>query len=169
MGRLKKEFGIRCVVFDKDNTLSLCYVDELHESVRETVEQSKIIFGERCVAILSNSVGSCDDLDYKGAAETEQNMQLPVIRHVEKKPACLREVLAHFEHLTPELKASEICIVGDRVLTDVLFANLNGMLSVLVKPLSIRTDHPIAVVIRSFERWILLPFIRGLRLGRGRQ
>lgn len=38
---------------------------------------------------------------------------------------------------------------GDRVLTDVMFANQYGMLSVLVAPLSIKTDHPIAVIIRS--------------------
>ena len=46
----------------------------------------------RAVAILSNSVGSCDDIEYKSAVKTEKMMELPVIRHVKKKPSCLKEV-----------------------------------------------------------------------------
>ena len=41
-----------------------------------------------------------------------------------------------------------LSIAGDRVLTDVVFANQYGMLSVLVAPLSLSKDHPIAVIIR---------------------
>ena len=43
--------------------------------------------------------------------------------------------------------------VGDRVLTDVVFGNQYGMLSVLVEPLSLVKDHPVAVIIRY---WTLL-------------
>lgn len=70
---------------------------------------------------------------------------------------------------------------GDRVLTDVVFANQNRMLSVLVQPISFIRDHPIAVIlrcvcaksayyslsettytstIRGMERWILLPIVK---------
>ena len=52
-------------MFDKDNTLSLAFVDELHESVVDTMEKANKLFPGR-VAILSNSVGSCDDKDYAG-------------------------------------------------------------------------------------------------------
>lgn len=44
------------------------------------------------IAILSNSVGSCDDDKYEGAEQTENSIGLPVIRHQLKKPACLDEV-----------------------------------------------------------------------------
>jgi Mitochondrial PGP phosphatase len=44
------------------------------------------------VAILSNSVGSCDDRNFESAAKTEKMMKLPVIRHLAKKPSCLKEV-----------------------------------------------------------------------------
>ena len=40
------------------------------------------------------------------------------------------------------------CCSGDRLLTDVVFANRYGMLSVLVAPLSHTQDHPVAVVLR---------------------
>jgi len=161
MRRLKEEHGIRCVVFDKDNTLSLTYVDELHSSAVHAVESSRQVFGPSGVAILSNSVGSSDDEGYQSAAATEEKMQLAVIRHARKKPDCLDEVLGHFAScLGTSVKAHEIAVVGDRVLTDVLFANLNGMLSILVAPISIRTDHPIAVIIRGFERRVILPLLR---------
>jgi len=157
-----KKLGLRCVVFDKDQTLTLTYVDSLHESATDAVARVKDEFGPGCVAILSNSVGSCDDVGYLCAAETEKNMNLAVIRHVHKKPACLDEVLAHFSTHAPDLLPEQICVVGDRVLTDVLFANLNGMHAILVAPISVRQDHPIAAIIRILERRVLLPLIRFL-------
>ena len=80
-----KEQGITCVIFDKDQTLSVTYVDLLHPSVLEQVNHAKQMF-PNAVAILSNSVGSCDDDGYKGAIEAEKHLKLPVIRHRLKKP-----------------------------------------------------------------------------------
>lgn len=37
---------------------------------------------------------------------------------------------------------------GDRLMTDIVFANQYGMKSVLVEPLTYVRDHPAAVVIR---------------------
>ena len=80
-----KEQGITCVVFDKDQTLSVTYVDQLHPTVVDHVNLARQVF-PNAVAILSNSVGSCDDDGYHGAMETEKHMKLPVIRHRLKKP-----------------------------------------------------------------------------------
>lgn len=44
-------------------------------------------------------------------------------------------------------------------MTDVLFANSNGMKSVLVGPISFLRDHPVAMVVRLLE-YALLPIIR---------
>ena len=71
----------------------------------------------QAVAILSNSVGTNDDIDHIGALETEQNMDIPVIRHASKKPACLDEVLQHFrENMQYDVQPEQICVVGDRYL-----------------------------------------------------
>ena len=77
------------MVFDKDQTLSVTYVDQLHPSVVDHVNLAKQQF-PNAVAILSNSVGSCDDDGYQGAMETEKYMKLPVIRHRLKKPCNYR-------------------------------------------------------------------------------
>mmetsp|Transcript_35751 Transcript_35751/g.33890 ORF Transcript_35751/g.33890 Transcript_35751/m.33890 type:complete len:242 (-) Transcript_35751:48-773(-) len=155
-----KSNGINCIIFDKDNTLSYTYIDELHPSFIDKMIEVKKIFPE-AVAILSNSVGSCDDYLFKSAIQTEKKMNLPVIRHQIKKPSCLKEVLDHFESvLKRKVSPQETCMIGDRVLTDVVFANQNGMLSVLVAPLSISKDHPIAVLIRWLETLLLLPLLK---------
>jgi len=83
------------------------------------------------VAILSNSVGSCDDINYKGAERLERHLSLPIIRHKNKKPDCLSDVckfvftfnifsylyffkvLNHFtERSGKEIFPHEICIIG---------------------------------------------------------
>jgi phosphatidylglycerophosphatase GEP4 len=88
--RLKNN-GIKYLVFDKDNTLSIAYADVLHESAQSTVAKATKQFPD-AVAILSNSVGSSDDVDFKGAIDIEGKFGIPVIRHEYKKPSCADEV-----------------------------------------------------------------------------
>ena len=61
---------------------------------------------------------------------------------------CLISKLAFWIVSISILHIATIPLAGDRVLTDVVFANQYGMLSVLVAPLSLAKDHPIAVIIR---------------------
>lgn len=51
-------------------------------------------------------------------------------------------------------------MIGDRLLTDITFANRNGMVSVLVMPLSLKEDHPVAIVIRFLETSVILPLLK---------
>ena len=115
------------------------------------------VFGHGNVAILSNSAGTKDDEGYEDAIKIEHEMGINVIRHDEKKPGGLREV---FEHFNGELgekveNASELCMVGDRLLTDVVFGNLHGMLTVHCLPLCTgkdnKGDNMVASVIRGLE------------------
>ena len=68
------EFGIKHLVFDKDNTLTLPYKPhyfspELEEAI---LGDCISVFSRDNVAILSNSVGSKDDApDYTGALKVE--------------------------------------------------------------------------------------------------
>ena len=94
---LKKE-GVKYIVFDKDNTLSVCYGRHIHESIRPKIDEFKAFFPSR-IAILSNSVGSCDDVGFRDAINTERSFNIPVIQHIHKKPNCLEEVLVMFSLL----------------------------------------------------------------------
>lgn len=82
-------------------------------------------------AILSNSAGTRDDPNYEDAIKIEEALGISVIRHEEKKPGGLDEVLRHFHLDDP----ATVCVVGDRVLTDVVFGNLYGLLTIHTLPL----------------------------------
>jgi phosphatidylglycerophosphatase GEP4 len=73
------------------DSCSNTYCDELHHTVEDKVKEALEKFPS-AVAILSNSIGSSDDRNYSGADRVERNLGLPVIRHLEKKPACIKEV-----------------------------------------------------------------------------
>ena len=167
--------GIRGVLLDKDNTITAPYVDELHPRAAAGLAELQAKFPGR-VAILSNSAG-LRDYDPLGeeADRLERAMGVPVLRHSTKKPmptpAALAEVLAHFngnppggtqqEWLCEELQAHEICVVGDRLLTDVLFGNIHGLYTVhLTSVLSLKGDNTMARLFRNFESGMLGPVLR---------
>jgi phosphatidylglycerophosphatase GEP4 len=127
---LQQHAGIEAVVFDKDHTLTAPYVNVVHDMAQSGLERCVAVFGRERVAILSNSAGTLDDVDYLDAQQLEAALGLKVIRHAEKKPGGLSEVLAHFGLDDP----AKICMVGDRLLTDIVFGNLHGMLTVHTLP-----------------------------------
>ena len=147
-----KRMGIKYIVFDKDQTLTSTYSSDYHSKISILPFQES--FGEKNLAILSNSVGSNNDENFEEAIQTELKMKISVIRHLKKKPDCLQEVLTHFRDKSvnnnddTNIHTRQICVIGDRVLTDVVFANLHGMYSVLVEPLDCKSDHPISIFFR---------------------
>jgi len=149
---MNKKCGIRGIIFDKDNTITAPYDLTVHPKASVGLNQALDIFGSENVAILSNSAGSKDDIDYEHAIEIEQAMGINVIRHDEKKPGGLKDVLKHFPGID---EPSQLCMIGDRLLTDVLFGNLYGMLTVHCLPLCSGEDNVrdnfIASKIRSIE------------------
>ena len=59
---LLKKQGYRHVVFDKDNTLTLPYVNKIHSSVEKSFNHCVELFGASNVVLFSNSAGSKDDV-----------------------------------------------------------------------------------------------------------
>jgi phosphatidylglycerophosphatase GEP4 len=152
---MKANCGIRAVAFDKDNTLTAPYDNALHPSASEGLANAISVFGSSNVAILSNSAGTLDDQNYTDAIHIEETLGIPVIRHREKKPGGLDEVLKHFDLKDP----AELCVVGDRLLTDIVFGNLHGMLTAHTLPLCTgkenAKDNKVAKLIRSVENTAL--------------
>eukprot|EP00669_Euglena_mutabilis_P001087 TRINITY_DN11371_c0_g1_i1.p3 TRINITY_DN11371_c0_g1~~TRINITY_DN11371_c0_g1_i1.p3 ORF type:complete len:240 (-),score=75.39 TRINITY_DN11371_c0_g1_i1:36-755(-) len=153
--------GIRGVVLDKDNTLTAPYQDVVHPAVRDGFARCRAAFPNGAVCILSNSAGTDNDDGYESAKATEQALGLPVVRHRSKKPAGFPETLAFLQSALPDLQAHELCVIGDRVLTDVVFGNLHGALTVHTQPLSTRGDNLVARILRPVEgalvhllRWV---------------
>jgi hypothetical protein len=74
----------------------------------------------------------------------------------------LEEVMSHFvatNSSEPILHPWELCMIGDRLLTDVVFGNLHGMLTVHCLPLCSGEDNvgdnAMAKIIRNVENKVL--------------
>ena len=93
---LRSTGGIRYLIFDKDNTLTLPYERDIHPSVADVVPKLKKAFGSENIAILSNSVGSKEDKGGREADELEALWGIKVIRHEKKKPDVGDDILRHF-------------------------------------------------------------------------
>lgn len=156
---MRDQCGIKAVVFDKDNTLTAPYATEVHPNAEVGLRSALDVFGRSNVAILSNSAGTKDDPGYEDAERIEKEMGIAVIRHDEKKPGglCLAEVMKHFGDGISD--PSQLCMVGDRLLTDVVFGNLYGMLTVHCDPLCTgeenKNDNTVASVVRTGENSIM--------------
>jgi len=148
---LRAHAGIRAVAFDKDNTLTAPYENFIHTDAAFGLSGAISAFGVENVAILSNSAGTADDENFRDALEIEEALGIAVIRHSTKKPGGMDEVLTHFGLTDP----AELCVVGDRLLTDVVFGNLHGCMTVHVLPLckgaDNAKDNKIAKIVRSIE------------------
>ncbi|KAL4854406.1 putative phosphatidylglycerophosphatase [Chlorella vulgaris] len=142
-----KAAGFRGCVFDKDNTLTEPYELELHPHVRDSLAECSRVFEGRLV-LYSNSAGLQQfDPDGKEAAVLEAALGIPVLRHREKKPSGGSEdIEQHFE-----CKAEQLIMVGDRYLTDVVFGNRNGMLTIRPAPFTSRGEPKAVLLARSIE------------------
>jgi phosphatidylglycerophosphatase GEP4 len=94
---------------------------------QDSWNRCKMIFGPHRMVIVSNSAGTPDDELFIDAQLIESKLGVHVLRHDVKKP---HGANALFEHLKP-LKPHEIAVIGDRILTDIVYANQNGMMSIL--------------------------------------
>jgi len=148
--------GIKAIVFDKDNTLTAPYSLKIHPVVAPAVQQCLSIFHKNAI-IMSNSAGTLDDALYAEAQEIEAALGMHVLRHREKKPRGFEELMSHFEDLNP----SEICFIGDRLLTDILFGSLHGLYTIHVsKALDTKNDNSFARIIRSVENNVIVRLLR---------
>ena len=83
--------------------------------------------------IVSNRAGT--DSYVEEAELVEQSTGVPVLRHSTKKPGCGSDILGFFRSHpeTGVTRPSQIAVVGDRLLTDIMLANLMGAMGVWVQ------------------------------------
>ncbi len=140
-----KKAGIKGLIFDKDNTLTAPYKYEIHPKVKEIFEKFREVYGNRIV-IMSNSAGTKDDSEYKDATRIEDKLEIYVLRHDRKKPGGIDAVNNYFG-----VCLKDLAMFGDRVLTDVVFGNRYGMLTIHTAFLTEEGDNKTAAKIRKIE------------------
>lgn len=86
--------------------------------------------------IVSNTSGATSwDPQRKMAQALEEETGIPVLTHSDKKPGCGSEVMEYFRKHpeTGVTSPSQIAVVGDRLTTDIMMANMMGAWGFWVK------------------------------------
>ena len=134
--------GIQAVVLDKDNTLAAPYGSTLFSpSLRSALHEAQDTFGSQRVALFSNTLGFVDS--------TRQWEGVAIVQHPHaQKPEGLIEVLDHFHETTgTPIEPHTVVMIGDRLLTDVVFGNMHGMATIYTEPLVTGPN--------SGEKWVV--------------
>ncbi|TAQ86848.1 Phosphatidylglycerophosphatase/4-nitrophenylphosphatase [Chlorociboria aeruginascens] len=139
---LNKAFGkyqnvnIKAVVLDKDNCFAYPKSNQIHKPYNEHFQKLRDAYPGRRLLIVSNTAGALS-LDPAGrlAAEVEKSTGVEVMAHGTKKPGCGPEIMEYFRKHpeTGVTRPDQIVIVGDRLTTDVMMANMMGSYAVWVK------------------------------------
>ena len=135
-----KKLGIKCLIFDLDNTIALINQDRITDSTKKLLNSLKKDFK---IVIISNNVNK----RVKKYADTlfcdfVANAMKPLsrgYRKIRKKYGFQKE---------------EMCMIGDQLVTDIYGGNRYHMFTILVDPLGTK-DLKITSLNRFIERKIL--------------
>ncbi|CAK7891711.1 phosphatidylglycerophosphatase Gep4p, mitochondrial [[Candida] anglica] len=116
--------NIKGVVLDKDNCFAKDHDDKIWPEYTETWKRLQDAYPKENLLIVSNSAGTDDDIEHKQAEKLERDTGVTVLRHSTKKPGCHSEILDYFS--ARGISNSEIVVIGDRLFTDILMANMMG-------------------------------------------
>lgn len=142
-----KEQGVKALFFDLDNTLIPYDIDIIPEETKAFLEELNesfkvLIISNSRVKRVSKAVSVLDDIPYVKFAKKPLKFGF-------KK--ALKKV---------NVKASEVAIIGDQLMTDVFGANrLKAKASILVFPIKQKSDH----IFTRFNRRIEKHFIKKVK------
>ena len=137
--KLKKN-GIKCLVFDLDNTLGLIDEKECPKEAKKLLKKLKKDF---TIYISSNNTRKrilpyIEDLEIEGESFSLKPLPKGLIR-IRKRCG---------------FKKSEMAMIGDQMVTDILSGNLYGITTILVDPLGVK-DLKITGLNRKIENFIV--------------
>lgn len=146
-----KDAGFKGLVLDKDNTLSIPFALEVEINLKSSLETALKVFDGKAV-LYSNSAGLTQyDPEGHEAATLEAALGMPVLRHRDKKPGGGKmELEQHFG-----CPSSHLVMVGDRYLTDVVFGNRHGMLTIHTTPMTTQGEPYGVVMARRIEEYFV--------------
>ncbi|KAI9831320.1 MAG: hypothetical protein M1819_005094 [Sarea resinae] len=171
-GSTTKKVDIRAVVLDKDNCFAVPHSNHVYAPYSDKFRALLAAYPRQNLLIVSNSSGtSAQDPDGKDAALLEQNTGVKVLRHSSKKPSSSTQnaILQHFltsssptststptpSSSTQVTHPSQIAIVGDRLLTDVMLANEMGAYSIWVRDGVVESSSSFSRLEKSLAAFLL--------------
>ena len=133
--KLQKD-GIKCLIFDLDNTLAAIDEEIPNKKVKDLMEKLKKKFN---VWILSNNS------DKKRIDKVANALKIDYISFA------IKPFSFGFRRIVKKtsFKKKELCIIGDQIMTDVLGGNSFGIFTVLVEQIGVKD-----LKITSFNRYL---------------
>ncbi|KAI1824169.1 HAD-superfamily phosphatase [Xylaria intraflava] len=131
-----KKCDIKAVVLDKDDCFAYPDTNEIYPKYIERFQQLRKEYPGHRLLIVSNTAGATTyDRDGRLARELEAATGVCVLAHRVKKPGCGDEIMAHFRKHpdTGVTHPSEIVVIGDRLMTDMMLANMMGSWGIWIK------------------------------------
>lgn len=141
---------IKAIVLDKDNCISYPHKTYIWEPYTDQWEKLKKYYPGKALLIVSNTAGSDDDFELNDSQNIEQRTGVHVLQHSTKKPGCYGEILKYFHDNKIVNSADEIVVIGDRLFTDIMMANLMGASGIWLKQGVSKSANPMMM----FERFI---------------
>ena len=131
-----KSLGIKCLIFDLDNTIAL--IDE-HKIPKNVEKLFKKLNEDFCVVIISNNYR-------KRISAFCEPFNTPFVSFAMKPlPFGFKKVKHKYN-----FEKSEMCMIGDQLMTDILGGNSFGIYTILVDPLG-KKDLKITSINRMLE------------------
>ncbi|PNS18939.1 HAD phosphatase, family IIIA [Sphaceloma murrayae] len=125
--------------------------------MQERFAQLREAYPGKRLLIVSNTAGTLADPTGKDAEILENNTKSTVLRHRTKKPGCGAEV-QRFLADQPDLNItspSQIAVVGDRLFTDVMLANMMGARAIWVRDGVVGDQNMFARAEKSIASFLL--------------
>lgn len=120
---------IRACILDKDNCFAAPHELHVHPSCRKRFDALCTEFHRNRLIVVSNTAGTTS-VDPAGllAKQVEDNVGVRVLSHSTPKPGCGAEIMDFLQSTEgPKVEhAAQVVVIGDRLLTDVMLANMMG-------------------------------------------
>ena len=120
-----KSYGIKCILFDLDNTLVAPYIKKPPRKLKDFIERIKDM---KFKVIIYSNASKKRISPFKKTLEADASYSSRK-RHGKK----LKKIISEYKY-----SESEIALIGDQFMTDVYGGNKEGIFTVLVDPISDR-------------------------------
>lgn len=155
----EKKPDIRAVVLDKDNCFAVPHANEIYPTYQTKFDELRKAYPGSKLLIVSNTAGTGADPGHKEADLLERNTGVKVLQHATKKPGCHAEIMDYFRSKPDSMvtKPEQVAIVGDRLFTDVMMANMMGAHGLWVRD-GVVGDQNIVSLAHTYLRTCRLTF-----------
>ena len=112
------------------------------------------------ILIVSNSAGTSSDHGGSECKMLHESTGIDVLEHKVKKPGCWRQVLEYLraKQSLQDVQPNQIAVIGDRLLTDVMMANLAGCWAIWIKDGVVVNNGPVSArtSCKNHHAWLYL-------------